>query len=154
MRRHPLPDNDIITDDGSAELQQAFSLLLPIRRQRLRRCERLQRQAEQALRETQRQSAEAEQQLAAAQQHYQQLRESFAEHHQSGLQKQERLVEGLTEERQASDAVSGQRHQLQQCRTQQVTQQQQVQHAQQQTQARLRDVEKLEYLMEHSEALR
>ncbi|MFX0568475.1 type III secretion protein [Kosakonia cowanii] len=154
MRRHPLPDNDIITDDGSAELQQAFSLLLPIRRQRLRRCERLQRQAEQALRETQRQSAEAEQQLAAAQQHYQQLRESFAEHHQSGLQKQERLVEGLTEERQASDAVSGQRNQLQQCRTQQATQQQQVQHAQQQTQARLRDVEKLEYLMEHSEALR
>lgn len=154
MRRHPLPDNDIIPDDSGAELQRAFALLLPIRRQRLRRSERLQREAEQALRETERRSAEAQEQLEAAQQHYQQLRDSFAEHHQAGLQKQERLVEGLTHERQASDAVSGQRNQLQQCRTQQVTQQEQVQHAQQQTQARLRDVEKLEYLMEHSEALR
>ncbi len=154
MRRHPLPDHDITTDEGSAELQQAFSLLLPIRRQRLRRCERLQRQAEQALCETQRQSAEAELQLEAAQQHYQQLRDSFAGHHQSGLQKQEHLVGGLARERQASDEVSGQRNQLQQCRAQQVMQQQQVQHTQQQTQARLRDVEKLEYLMAHSEALR
>ncbi|MFY1039510.1 hypothetical protein ACOMYX_12715 [Pantoea agglomerans] len=50
--------------------------------------------------------------------------------------------------------MSGQRNQLQQCRAQQVMQQQQVQHTQQQTQARLRDVEKLEYLMAHSEALR
>lgn len=154
MRRHPLPDHDITTEESSTELQQAFSLLLPIRRQRLRRSERLQRQAEQALCETQRQSAETEQQLEVAQQHYQQLRDSFAGHHQSGLQKQERLIGGLIRERQASDAVSGQRNQLQQCRAQQVMQQQQVQHAQQQTQARLRDVEKLEYLMAHSEALR
>ncbi|MCX3310412.1 type III secretion protein [Pantoea vagans] len=154
MRHHPQPEHDIITDDGGAELQQAFSLLLPIRRQRLRRCERLQRQAEQALSDMQRQTDEAEQQLDTARQHYQQLREGFAGHHQSGLQKQEHLVGGLIRERQASDAVSGQRHQLQQRRAQQVTQQQQVQHARQQTQARLRDVEKLEYLMAHSEALR
>jgi len=154
MRHHPQPDHDRLTDEGSAELQQALSLLLPIRRQRLRRCERVQRQAEQALLETQRQSADAEQQLDAAQQHYQQLRDDFARRHQSGRQKQEHLVGGLTRERQASDAVSGQRNQLQACRTAQVTQQQQVQHAQQQTQARLRDVEKLEYLMAHSEALR
>lgn len=154
MRHHPLPDHDTLPDETNRELEQAFSLLLPIRRQRLRRCERLQRQAEQVLRETECQAAEAESQLDAARQHYQQLRESFAGRHQSGLQKQERLVGGLAREREASEAVNEQRTQLQQCRTEQVTQQQQVQHAQQQTQARLRDVEKLEYLMAHSEALR
>lgn len=154
MRRHPLPDDDIIATDTGADLQQAFALLLPIRRQRLRRSERQQREAEQALRETEQQISENEQQLEAAQQHYQQLRANFAGQHQAGLQKQERLQQGLAQERQASDEVSGQRNQLSQRRTQQVNQQQQVQHAQQQTQARLRDVEKLEYLIEHSEALR
>jgi len=154
MRRHPPPDNDIIEPDTAAGLQQAFSLLLPIRRQRLRRSERLQREAEQALRDAERHTGEAEVLLEQAQARYRTLRDSFAQKHQAGVQKQERLVEGLAHERQASDAVFGQRNQLQQCRTQQVEQLHQVQHAQQQTQARLRDVEKLEYLMEHSEALR
>lgn len=154
MRRHPLPDNDIIAPDASDTLAQAFALLLPIRRQRLRRSERLQREAEQALRETERHTAQTEQQLDEAQQAYQALREGFAEHHQAGVQKQEHLMEGLAHERQANDAVSGQRNQLQQYRHQHVTQQQQMQHAQQQTRARQREVEKLEYLIEHSEALR
>lgn len=153
MRRHPLPDNEPVADEQT-DLAQAFALLLPIRRQRLHRCERQQREAEQALRESERQTSKTEQQLAQAQQHYQQLRDEFAGQYQAGLQKQERLMQGLAQERTASDTVNGQRNQLSQCRRQQLNQQQQVQLAQQQTQARMRDVEKLEYLMEHSEALR
>ena len=153
MRRHPQPDNDIEPDDAD-DLQQAFALLLPIRRQRLRRSERQQRETERALREAENHRLSAETALENGQQAYQTLREGFADRHQAGVQKQEQLMQGLAQERHASEAVARQRGQL--ARSHQTMQDQQhaLRQAQQETQARLRDVEKLEYLMQQSEALR
>lgn len=152
MRRHPQPDSETEFTDAD-DLQQAFALLLPIRRQRLRRSERLQRETERALHEAERQCDSAQTALENGRQAYLALREGFADRHQTGVQKQERLMQGLEQERHASDAVAERQGELTRYRQEASDKEQQLRQAQQETQARLRDVEKLEYLMQHSEAL-
>ena len=150
MRHRINIEADIAETSDAEALQQAFALLLPIRRQRLNRSERQQREQEQALRDADEQCDAAQQQLGVRQQHYRQLRDSFA----NGMRKQEQLQQGLDHERQAGDAVQGQKRELAHCQQQQTAQQQRLEQAQQETRARQRDVEKLEYLMQESEALR
>lgn len=150
MRRRINVEADIAETSAAEELQKTFALLLPIRRQRLNRSERQQREQEQALRRADQQCDTAQQQLGVCQQHYQQLRDSFA----NGMRKQEQLQQGLAHERQAGDAVQGKKRELAHCQQQQTAQQQRLERAQQETRSRQRDVEKLEYLMQESEALR
>ncbi|MCU5773676.1 type III secretion system protein [Erwiniaceae bacterium BAC15a-03b] len=149
MRRHINVESDIPEVSDTEALQKTFALLLPIRRQRLNRSERAQREQERALQAADSQSAAAQQQLARHQQHYQQLRDSFA----AGLQQQENLRQELHQERQAGEAVLGQKRELINCQQQQSDQQQRLSEAQQETRSRQRELEKLEYLMQESEGL-
>jgi len=149
MRRPINPEADLAETSANAELQQTFALLLPIRRQRLSRSERAQREQERALREANSQREAAEMQLEVCQQRYHQLRDSFA----AGVQPQQRLMQGLNKERTANDARQGQQRQLEQCQQRQTEQQQRLAQAQQETLARQRELEKLEYLIGESEVL-
>lgn len=154
MRRHRNLDDDIPVEDAGAALQQAFALLLPIRRQRLRRSERAQREADRALRDTVTRSDQLAEQLAEQQTRYLALRDGFAERHLAVTQKQERLMQGLTQERGACDAVAGHKNALVQCQRLTEVQTAQLEEARRETQARQRDVEKLEYMIQESEVLR
>lgn len=63
MRRHTLPEPDYDENADGEMLARTLNLLLPIRRQRLSRSERQQREAENALRALDVKTTEAEQQL-------------------------------------------------------------------------------------------
>ena len=154
MRRHRNPDDDLVVEESGIELQKAFALLLPIRRQRLRRSERQQRQAEQALRDTVTHGERIERALGEQQTHYLALREAFADRHMEGTQKQERLMQGLNQERSACEAVAGHKNALTQSQHQQRQRAEYLEQAQRDTQARQRDLEKLEYMIQESEVLR
>lgn len=153
MRRHSMPEPEAETDASAAELQRTLQLLLPIRRQRLSRSERQQREQEQALRAVVDKTVHTERKLDEKKGEYQQIRAGFMQQNAGVQQAKFRLERALQSEQQAAEEVDRQRLSLHELAEQQQQQQQRVEQAQRETRLRLRDVEKLEYLLQQNEVL-
>lgn len=151
MRRHTLPEPDYDENADGEMLARTLNLLLPIRRQRLSRSERQQREAEKALRALDAKTTEAEQQLRQKQHDYQQRRDAFATENCGKHQAKYRLERAIEQEQQAAGRVDAVRQTLQQLAQQRAAQAEQVALAQQETRQRQRDVEKLDYLLQQKE---
>lgn len=137
-------------EDAAAGLREAFALLLPIRRQRLRRSERQQRQHEQQLARLRAEEQAANQQLAQQQSDYQTLRAGFDDAY-LGHQPLSELQRGLQQEDQAAEAVQRQRQIIRENAAQCAIQSEQLAEARRETQQRQRELEKLEMLMQENE---
>ncbi|WP_067705456.1 hypothetical protein [Erwinia sp. ErVv1] len=148
MRRHANPEPELTTDPSAVELQHTLNLLLPIRRQRLSRSERQQREQERALRTLIDKKAEADERLAGRQQDYQQVRRAFDGQNCGVRQEKFRLERALQQEQQAAERVGRERMNIDQLAQQHGEQQVKVEQAQQETRRRLREAEKLEYLLQ------
>lgn len=150
MRRHSQPEPEEEVEASAVELQRTLNLLLPIRRQRLNRSERQQREQEQALQLVNEKTSLTEQRLAERQGDYQQIRQAFMHHHGGVRQEKFRLERALQNEQQAAEKVDNERLSLHQLAEQQLHQQAQVENARQETRQRQREVEKLEYLLQEA----
>lgn len=151
MRRHIDTEMPADIDPREQELQRVLSVLLPIRKQRLNRSERLQRKQKQQLQQSQQTYHHSTQQLQQSQQRYQQTVDAFAEAHQGKSEPQSQLYDAInTEQRQRTDMLS---QQQQVTLLQQDMQKQQLltDDAQREVQRNQRDVEKIEYLLNISE---
>lgn len=137
-------------EDAAAGLREAFALLLPIRRQRLRRSERQQRQHEQQLARLQAEEQAANQQLAQQQSDYQTLRAGFDAAY-LGHQPLSQLQRGLQQEDRAAEAVQRQRQVIRENAAQRAIQSEQLTEARRETRQRQRELEKLEMLMQENE---
>ncbi|WHU90668.1 hypothetical protein [Pantoea agglomerans] len=143
----PLNEDDQLSQESPTEsLQQTLRILIPIRRQRFNRAQRLQRQQQTQLAEAEAQQQAEERRLTQNQLHYQRQRER--------LQQQscrEKLTAQVNTERTALQAVGQQQLRCQQaehaCEHAASALAQASQHAHEQQKA----LEKLEYLSEHLE---
>lgn len=147
MRRHIDTETPADIDPREQELQRVLSVLLPIRKQRLNRSERLQRKQKQQLQQSQQTYHHGTQQLQQSQQRYQQTVDAFAKAHQGKSEPQIQLYDAINiEQRQRTDLL---------CQQQQVTLLQQdmqkqellTDDAQREVQRNQRGVEKIEYLL-------
>ncbi|WP_380184345.1 type III secretion protein [Kalamiella sp. sgz302252] len=148
MRRYVNPEPEPAADATAEELRRTLNLLLPIRRQRLNRSEREQREREQALRELEEQTARAGEQLHERQLGYRQLRAGFAQQNCGVRQASYLLERSLEQEQQALKKVHSGELKMQELNQAQLAQQQRVAEARQQTKLRQREVEKLEFLLQ------
>jgi len=148
MRRHANPEPEPAADPASQELKRTLNLLLPIRRQRLNRSERQQREQEQALRQLEQQTDEGLVQLSAQQQGYQQLKTAFARDNCGVRQASYRLERAVQKEQRALKDVQQQQLRLHALKQDHLEQQTRVEEAQQETRQRQREVEKLSYLLQ------
>ncbi|MFU9136288.1 type III secretion protein [Erwinia tasmaniensis] len=148
MHRRANPEPELTADPSAVELQRTLNLLLPIRRQRLSRSERQQREQERALRSLVEKKAEADERLAGRRQDYQQVRRAFDGQNCGVRQEKFRLERAIQQEQQAADRVDKEQMKLHQLAQQHGEQQVKVEQAQQETRRRLREVEKLEYLLQ------
>nr|WP_024966756.1 hypothetical protein [Pantoea sp. IMH] len=150
MRQRINPVEELATDDPAAGLREAFALLMPIRRQRLRRSERQQRQHEQQLARLQEEERAAAEQLTERQGSYQTLRAGF-DVACLGHQPLSQLQRGLHQEDRAAEAVQQQRQTVRESAAQCAAQSEQLTSARAETQLRQRELEKLELLMQEHE---
>lgn len=150
MRQRINPIEEPATEDPAAGLRAAFALLLPIRRQRLRRSERQQRQHEQQLERLRAEEKAASQQLTQRQSDYQTLRAGFDAAY-LGHQPLSQLQRGLQKEGKAAEAVQHQRLAVRDSAAQCAMQSEQLAAARMETQQRQRELEKLEMLMQENE---
>ena len=150
MRQRTNPVEELPPDDPGAGLRDAFALLLPIRRQRLRRSERQQRQHELQLKRLREEERAAAEQLTERQRDYQTLRDGFDAAH-LGHQTLSQLQRGLQREAQAAGALQQQQQQVREYECRCVTQGERLAAAQTETQRRQRELEKLEMLMQENE---
>lgn len=148
MRRHANPEPEPVVDTVAVELQRTLNMLLPIRRQRLNRSERQQREHEQRLTQLETQTDRAGERLNEYQQGYQQLRAGFAAQNCGVHQAIYLLEHALEQEQQALKKVHGERLTLEELAQARLVQQQHVEAARQETRQRQRDVEKLEFLLQ------
>ncbi|WP_034913231.1 MULTISPECIES: hypothetical protein [Erwinia] len=148
MRRHANPEPEIEADAAAIELQKTLNMLLPIRRQRLNRSERQQREQERALQQVIDKTAEGEVRLTQRQQDYQQIRQGFDGKNRGISQAKFRLDRALESEHQALERVDNERLGLHQLAVEQRERQSKVEQAQQETRLRMREMEKLEYLLQ------
>lgn len=143
----PLTENEREQQNSPQEsLQQTLSVLLPIRRQRLNRAQRLQRQQQTLLAGAEAQQQAEEQRLVQDRQHYQQQCERLQQH-----SSREKLNRHVNNEMSALQAVG---QQQQRCRQAERTCQQAafaLVQATQQARMQQKAVEKLAYLSEHLE---
>lgn len=144
----PLIEDELEQQDCQLEsLQQALNVLMPIRRQRLSRAQRQQRQHQTRLAEAQAQQQAEEEQLVQDLQHYQLQRERLQQQQSS----REKLTRHVNNELSALQAVGQQQQQCQQaeqsCHQAAYTLEQATEWTREQQKA----VEKLEYLSEHLE---
>lgn len=148
MRRYVNPEPEPVADVAAVELRRTLDLLLPIRRQRLNRSERQQREQEQTLRQLETQTDRAGEQLNERRQGYQQLRAGFAAQNCGVRQASYLLERALEQEQQALKKVHSGQLKLHELTQAQHDQQQRVEAARQETRQRQRDVEKLEFLLQ------
>ncbi|ARF52504.1 type III secretion system protein [Pantoea stewartii] len=139
-------DDELAQENPFESLQMALETLIPLRRQRFIRAQRVQRQLQNNLIEAESQQHVEEQHLQQAQLHYQRQRE--------GLRKQscrQTLTAQVNAERTALETMCRQQQSCQQSeqRCQQVAHE--LTQASQHTRERQKDLEKLEYLAEHLE---
>ncbi len=154
MRRYSFVESDIVADPATAELARAVNILLPIRRLRLNRTERLQREQERELQSADARSAKTSQALLAQQARYQGLKARFNAENQGRRQGKESLMKTLAEEQHESDNVARIRTQLDQLQQYRLQQQTRVEQARRETGLRRREVEKLDSLSDESKVSR
>ncbi|MEL7631104.1 type III secretion protein [Pectobacterium aroidearum] len=133
--------------ERDAELQTVLNLLMPIRRQRLSRSERQQRQEEQQLIRIAEQQQRHQQQVDALQQTSQTQRDQFARDTQGQRQTLENLKKRLAAEQRLLGEIAAETQQIQAAQQQHHDQQHQVDHAREATRQCQKAVEKLEYLL-------
>ncbi|MCU1788141.1 type III secretion protein [Pectobacterium polaris] len=133
--------------ERDAELQTVLNLLMPIRRQRLSRSERQQRQEEQQLTRIAEQQRHHQQQVEALRQASQTQRDQFARETQGQSQTLENLKKRLAAEQRLLGEIATETQQVQATQQQHHDQQRQVDHARDTTHQCQKAVEKLEYLL-------
>lgn len=144
----PLIEDELEQQDSQLEsLQQALNVLMPIRRQRLSRAQRQQRQHQTRLAEAQAQQQAEEEQLVQDQQHYQLQRERLQQQQSS----REKLTRHVNNELSALQAVGQQQQQCQQAEQSCHQAAYALEQATEWTREQQKAVEKLEYLSEHLE---
>ncbi|MGG8125635.1 type III secretion system protein [Klebsiella aerogenes] len=144
----PLIEDELEQQDSQLEsLQQALNVLMPIRRQRLSRAQRQQRQHQTRLAEAQAQQQAEEEQLVQDQQHYQLQRERLQQQQSS----REKLTRHVNNELSALQAVGQQQQQCQQAEQSCHQAAYMLEQATEWTREQQKAVEKLEYLSEHLE---
>lgn len=148
MRRYANPEPEPVADPAAAELRRTLDLLLPIRRQRLNRSERQQREREQALRQLAEKTTRADERLDESRQGYRELKAGFAQQNCGVRQASYLLERALEQEQQALKKVHSGRLALQALHQARLAQQQCVEEARQETRLRQREVEKLEFLLQ------
>ncbi len=141
----PLNDDEFSPHEDS--LQQALRILIPIRRQRLTRAQRHQRQLQAQLQLAEERQQIHQQQLAQQRQHYQQQRDGFRQ----GYTSPETLTRQLNAELHALQATERQQQQYQHAQQQCEQAGHAVAKAAQQLHAQQKALEKLEYLSEQRE---
>ena len=148
MRRYANPEPEPVADAAAEELRRTLNLLLPIRRQRLNRSEREQREREQALRQLEEQTERAGEQLNERRLGYRQLRAGFTQQNCGVRQASYLLERALEQEQQALKKVHSGELKMQELHQAQLARQHRVAEARQQTRLRQREVEKLEFLLQ------
>ncbi|KML67151.1 hypothetical protein [Pectobacterium peruviense] len=133
--------------ERDAELQSVLNLLMPIRRQRLSRSERQQRQEEQQLIRIAEQQRHHQQQVEALQQASHTQRDAFARETQGQRQTLEHLKKHLAAEQRLLGEIATEAQQVQATQQQHDDQQRQVDDARNATRQCQKAVEKLEYLL-------
>ncbi|ASY77375.1 type III secretion protein [Pectobacterium polaris] len=133
--------------ERDAELQTVLNLLMPIRRQRLSRSERQQRQEEQQLIRIAEQQRHHQQQVEALRQASQTQRDQFARETQGQSQTLENLKKNLAAEQRLLGEIATETQRVQATQQQHHDQQRQVDHARDTTRQCQKAVEKLEYLL-------
>ncbi|MEI7088049.1 type III secretion protein [Pectobacterium versatile] len=133
--------------ERDAELQTVLNLLMPIRRQRLSRSERQQRQEEQQLIRIAEQQRHHQQQVEALRQASQTQRDQFAQETQGQCQTLENLKTRLAAEQRLLGEIATKMQQAQATQQQHHDQLRQVDHARDATRQCQKAVEKLEYLL-------
>lgn len=140
-------ESELEPDSQRVSLQEALNVLMPIRRQRLSRAQRQQREQQASLEQAKAQQLAQEEQLEQDQQHYLTHRERLQQQQSS----REKLTRHLNNEMSALQAVGEQQQQCYQaeqaCEDAAVELEKAIQWAREQQKA----VEKLEYLSEHLE---
>ncbi|KHN92154.1 type III secretion protein [Pectobacterium actinidiae] len=133
--------------ERDAELQTVLNLLMPIRRQRLSRSERQQRQEEQQLIRIAEQQRHHQQQVDMLRQASQTQRDQFAQETQGRPQTLENLKKRLTAEQRLLSEIATETQQVQATQQQRHNQQCQVDRARDATRQCQKAVEKLDYLL-------
>ncbi|TKY83834.1 type III secretion protein [Pectobacterium polonicum] len=133
--------------ERDAELQGVLNQLMPIRRQRLSRSERQQRQEEQQLIRIAEQQRHHQQQVEVLRQASHTQRDQFAQETQGQRQTLENLKKHLAAEQRLLGEIAAEAQQVQATQQQHDDQQRQVDHARHTTCQCQKAVEKLEYLL-------
>ncbi|MDY4313614.1 type III secretion protein [Pectobacterium actinidiae] len=133
--------------ERDAELQTVLNLLMPIRRQRLSRSERQQRQEEQQLIRIAEQQRHHQQQVDMLRQASQTQRDQFTQETQGRPQTLENLKKRLTAEQRLLSEIATETQQVQATQQQHHNQQCQVDRARDATRQCQKAVEKLDYLL-------
>ncbi|AIR65718.1 hypothetical protein [Cedecea neteri] len=151
MRRYSEAETPLSPDPQQVALEQMLTLLLPIRRRRLRRCESEHRQHEQQLRRCQQAVEQGEQQLAEQKIGYLQLRNDFVPQHAGVMQPLNDLRETLDVEKSSRAGVIQQIQHTHQLQEEVQQQQERLTAAQSAVQRCQRDIEKMEYLLNQNQ---
>ncbi|MDX6915035.1 type III secretion protein [Pectobacterium carotovorum] len=133
--------------ERDAELQTVLNLLMPIRRQRLSRSERQQRQEEQQLIRIAEQQRHHQKQVDALQQASQTQRDQFTRETLGQRQTLENLKKRLAAEQRLLGDIATETQQVRASQQQHRDQQRQVDNARDATRQCQKAVEKLEYLL-------
>ncbi|MEQ9885791.1 type III secretion protein [Pectobacterium zantedeschiae] len=133
--------------ERDAELQSVLNLLMPIRRQRLSRSERQQRQEEQQLIRIAEQQRHHQQQVEALRQASHTQRDEFVRETRGQRQTLEHLKKHLAAEQRLLSEIAAETQQVQATQQQHDNQRRQVDDARNTTRQCQKAVEKLEYLL-------
>ncbi|RWR00983.1 hypothetical protein ED28_16165 [[Pantoea] beijingensis] len=148
MRRHIDPETPPEPDLQAEELQRILKILLPIRKQRLSRSERVQRAEAAKLVACDRALIEGEQQLVGQRQEYRTVNTMVEEQYVGRTEALSTLRNVLNKEQTSHQMVLQQEIHLVQLDADRQQQQQKNENAQRDVALRQREVEKVEYLLQ------
>jgi len=148
MRRHIDAETPPEPDLQAEELHRILKVLLPIRKQRLSRSERLQRAEAAKLVACDHALSAGEVKLTEHREHYSTASELVDAQHVGQTEALNQLRKALNDEQSRRLAVLQQQHQLVQLDADRQQQQQQNENAQRDVTLRQREVEKVEYLLQ------
>lgn len=148
MRRHIDAETPAEPDLQAEELHRILKVLLPIRKQRLSRSERMQRAEAAKLAVCHQALSAGELQLTEQQQHYSTASQLVNAQHVGQTEALSKLREALNDEQTRRGAVQHQQGQLLHLDADRQLQQQHNESAQRDVLLRQREVEKVEYLLQ------
>ena len=151
MRRHIDAETPLSPDPQLLALNQVLNTLLPIRRRRLRRCEREQHEQECQLTRTRDAAGKSRQLLEEKKLGYLQLREAFVPQYSGVIQPLNDLRETLDVEKTTRAGVIQQIQHTHQLQEEAQQQQARLNDAQLAVQRCQRDIEKMEYLLNQNQ---